>query len=63
MMIKIGKDDFCIFCMDWREFDEQGRCKTCKNKIKQYSDKQKDYGYNEYKTESPSFEIYQDSEE
>ena len=29
MSIKIGKDDFCSNCMEWREYDEEGRCKVC----------------------------------
>jgi len=27
--VAVGTDDFCKRCMDWREFDENGKCKVC----------------------------------
>ena len=31
---KVGNDEFCPNCMDWREYDEAGKCKKCKKLIK-----------------------------
>jgi len=61
MSYKIGKDEFCLKCMEWREYDKEGRCKVCKRRIVKLIKKNEKLGYNEYKTESPSFEI--DSEQ
>jgi len=55
MKQKIGKDEFCLHCMEWREYDEEGRCKICKHiiyKVKQIETE----GYNKDRSESPSFE-------
>lgn len=57
MTKKIGRDEFCLQCMEWREYDENGRCKVCKHIICKDNKKQKKEGYNEYKTEVESFEI------
>ena len=27
--IIVGTDDFCSNCMEWREYDENGKCKVC----------------------------------
>jgi len=32
--ISIGSDEFCLNCMEWREFDEEGRCKICGKLVK-----------------------------
>jgi len=34
MKVKPGKDEFCLICMEWREFDDNGKCKVCKSIIK-----------------------------
>ena len=60
MKTKIGSDEFCLHCMEWREFDEEGRCKKCKHIIHRESKKSEREGYNDYKIESPSFEIEED---
>jgi hypothetical protein len=62
MVIKVGNDEFCLFCMEWREFDEKGRCKVCKQRIIRKVKKQDEPGYNGYKSESPAFEMDQESE-
>ena len=56
MKLKIGSDEFCLHCMEWREYDEEGRCKFCKRIIHKEDKKFEKEGYNELKTESPSFE-------
>ena len=61
MATKIGKDEFCLHCMEWREYDEEGRCKKCKHIIHRTGEKEKLNGYNDYKKESPSFEADEES--
>jgi NADH:ubiquinone oxidoreductase subunit len=57
MKAKIGNDEFCLQCMEWREYDEEGRCKVCKHIIYRNSKKSENNGYSEFKTESPSYEF------
>jgi len=40
MKVKIGNDDFCLYCMEWREIDKDGRCKICKHLIHRDNKKQ-----------------------
>jgi len=47
--------------MEWREFDEKGKCKVCKQRIIRKLKKQDEHGYNEYKSESLTFEVDQES--
>ncbi len=63
MKLKIGNDEFCLYCMDWREYDEQGRCKKCKHIIHRENKKSEKEGYNELKSESPSFEEFDENTE
>jgi len=56
MKIKIGNDEFCPHCMEWREYDEEGRCKTCKHIIHKIDKESEKEGYSSLKSESPSFE-------
>ena len=60
MPIKIGNDDFCSNCMDWREYDENGRCKLCGKIIFKHKVKDTNKSYAEYERETTDFE---DSEE
>lgn len=62
MTKKIGNDEFCLHCMEWREYDEQGRCKKCNHIIHKVK-KVEEEGYNKYKSESPSFEIDEEESE
>lgn len=60
MVVKVGNDEFCTKCMDWREYDEEGKCKVCGKVIrKDLKDKSKD-GYSDYKTETPSYDAEED---
>ncbi|MEM0492585.1 MAG: hypothetical protein QXS02_01305 [Candidatus Thermoplasmatota archaeon] len=36
--ITVGIDEFCPNCMEWREFDEAGRCKVCGKCIRKSKD-------------------------
>jgi len=65
MKVKIGRDEFCLYCMEWREFDQKGRCKICKHTIHRVNEKNKKYGYNEPTSESPSLEetVFEDGED
>ena len=56
MKLKIGSDEFCLHCMEWRGYDEEGRCKICKQVIHRENIKSEKEGYNNLKKESPSFE-------
>jgi hypothetical protein len=56
MKLKIGSDEFCLHCMEWQEYDEEGRCKICKHIIHRENKKSKKEGYNNLKKDSLSFE-------
>jgi len=62
MKVKTGKDEFCMHCMEWREYDNRGRCMVCHNLLVK-KENLKSQGYNEYKTESSSYEYNDDTEE
>ena len=32
--IKVGSDEFCPTCMEWREYDEEGKCTVCGRPIR-----------------------------
>jgi len=34
MKVKVGNDEFCPHCMDWQEYDDEGKCKKCRKLIK-----------------------------
>ena len=34
MKVNVGNDEFCPICMEWREYDDEGRCKICHKAIK-----------------------------
>lgn len=52
MKIKTGSDEFCIHCMEWQEYDNEGRCKICRHIIHRERVNAKKEGYNEMKSES-----------
>jgi len=56
MRVKIGNDDFCSNCMEWREYDEEGRCKKCGKIIMKQKIDDKKESYAEYERESGDFE-------
>ena len=58
--MKIGNDEFCSNCMEWQEYDENGRCKICGKIIFKQKTKDTNKSYAEYERETPDFE---DSEE
>jgi len=60
MAIKIGKDEFCSKCMEWREYDEEGKCKVCGKLIKRMDKQPPKNGYSDYKSEGPSYEMDDD---
>ncbi len=63
MAIKIGKDEFCSKCMEWREFDEEGKCKVCGKLIKRMDKQPPKNGYSDYKSEGPSYEMDDESDD
>ena len=62
MKLKIGNDEFCVNCMEWRELDKEGRCKGCNHIIHRENKKIEKDRYENYKTETPSFELDEDIE-
>jgi len=58
MKLKIGNDEFCLHCMEWREYDEKGRCKICKHIIHREEKESEKEGYSGLKKEAPSFEEF-----
>lgn len=44
MTVKVGTDEFCSKCMEWREYDEEGRCKVCKKIIKKNTALKQEHG-------------------
>lgn len=58
--VAVGKDEFCLTCMEWREYDMNGRCKVCKSIIKQKEHQQttridlENYSIEEFSGESDS---------
>ena len=56
MPMKIGSDDFCSNCMEWQEYDEEGKCKVCGKRILKQLIKEKKDSYAEYEKETSEFE-------
>ena len=48
--VTVGIDEFCNICMEWREYDEDGKCKTC-GKLIQRKIQESKKRYNEYEIE------------
>lgn len=57
MMMEVGNDEFCIKCMEWREYNDKGRCRICNSMIHKLkkSEIQRN-SFNDYYIESTSFE-------
>ncbi|MFH1101060.1 MAG: hypothetical protein V1726_03380 [Methanobacteriota archaeon] len=34
MKVAVGTDEFCPKCMEWREYDDDGKCKVCGRSIR-----------------------------
>ena len=62
MPMKIGNDEFCSNCMEWREYDEEGRCKICGKKIEKTVSEDDENAYERYKSETPNIENDDESE-
>lgn len=56
MSMKIGSDEFCLYCMEWQEFDEEGKCKGCGKPIVKKELKGKKDSYAEYEKETIEFD-------
>jgi len=56
MSMKIGSDEFCLYCMEWREIDEEGKCKVCGKPIAKKELKGNKDSYAEYEKESISID-------
>lgn len=56
MKLKTGQDEFCLNCMEWMEYNNEGRCKKCKQIIHKEKRESEQEGYNRTKSEYQSFE-------
>ena len=56
MPVKIGSDEFCSNCMEWQEYDEEGKCKICGKQIVKELNKDKKESYAEYERENYDLE-------
>ncbi|UCD13069.1 MAG: hypothetical protein JSW60_05775 [Thermoplasmatales archaeon] len=50
--ITVGSDEFCSNCMEWREYDEEGKCKICEKLIKTTTRRARRTDYDEYGIDS-----------
>lgn len=55
--IAVGSDEFCSNCMEWREYDEEGKCKVCGKQIKKKQAPSQKINYDEYRIEGIADEI------
>lgn len=55
--VSVGSDEFCFNCMDWREYDEEGKCKVCRKQIKKKQAPSQKINYDEYRIEGVADEI------
>ena len=62
MGMEVGNDEFCSNCMEWQEYDEEGRCKVCKKIIKKQEQLESKDSYDQYKTETPILESEEEAE-
>jgi hypothetical protein len=54
-MVKVRDDEFCLKCMEWREYDAKGRCTVCGSLIKKERQAPTP-GYGEYEREDVDIE-------
>lgn len=47
MSVTVGDDEFCMNCMEWRSYDENGKCVVCGKRIKNIKKKTEQVGYGE----------------
>jgi hypothetical protein len=55
--VAVGNDEFCFNCMDWREYDDEGKCKVCRKQIKKKQAPSQKINYDEYRIEGVADEI------
>ena len=55
--VAVGNDEFCFNCMDWREYDDEGKCKVCRKQIKKKQVQSQKINYDEYRIEGVADEI------
>lgn len=54
--ITVGNDEFCSNCMEWQEYDDEGKCKVCGRYIKKTKNKSETAKYDDYGIDSDTFE-------
>lgn len=55
--VTVGTDEFCLDCMEWREYDEEGKCKVCGKLIKKPDRPTQRTKYDEYELDNEFEEI------
>ena len=62
MIVKVGNDEFCMKCMKWQEYDDNGRCKICGSIIQKIKKRHTErVSSNDYDMESDSFDHDEDN--
>ena len=52
VMVDVGDDEFCTDCMEWRKYDEEGKCVVCGKLIFKKPAKKETSSYAEYEKET-----------
>jgi hypothetical protein len=60
-MVSVGKDEFCLSCMEWQECDENGRCTVCGKFIKKKGPGPQKIDYETYRIEDAAYEVDEDA--
>ena len=50
-MVKVGEDEFCTTCMEWRAYDKDGKCVVCGKVLVRPKTEKKSESYAEYERE------------
>ena len=50
--ITVGTDEFCSNCMEWREYNNDGKCKVCGKLIKKTIQHTRKINYDEYEIDN-----------
>jgi len=54
--ITVGNDEFCFKCMEWREYDDNGKCKVCGKLIKKKKHDDQGTKYDDFGIDANTFE-------
>jgi len=57
MKVKVGNDEFCLNCLEWREYDDKGQCIVCGKVIKKEIPRSYIKSYDEYRQDDSDGEV------